>query len=103
MSQAAKSNSLYGIPQGAEVISIKEEIDFKTPVLIILLIFLGLTSFDLFQTFSKGVNADEISAYIFGIAINSLLISVSLGIALFPIVNGILKMCRCTKRLVLKL
>ncbi|MEE0060807.1 MAG: hypothetical protein UE295_08265, partial [Acutalibacteraceae bacterium] len=66
VSQAAKSNSLYGIPQGAEVISIKEEIDFKTPVLIILLIFLGLTSFDLFQTFSKGVNADEISAYIFG-------------------------------------
>ena len=94
-----KPYNRYGeIPPGVEIISAKEPFDVKVGVIIAFIAFLALTLVNSYEAFESGIEQDKISAMIVGIALHSILLGVCIGITLFPIVNGILKLLRCTKK-----
>lgn len=91
------------IPQGMEVVFVKEPINVKVALVITLIVFCTLTIMNSATVLSSGVTSDKFFAHLIGIAFHSILVGVSTGIALFPVVNGILKLLHCTKKVTAKI
>lgn len=104
MNNNGKSAGIYDkYSHDIEVVYTKEPINVKPSIVTALTIFTILTLVNGFEMLSKGVIADECISQLLGIAFRSLLVGLCAGIALFPIVNGILKLFRCTKRVTAKI